>query len=98
MFGLDKLKDLKKNAEAVKSKLEQMEVEGSAGNNLVVVTCNGAREILNMNINESVHRTAEKDVLEKLIVEACNDALQKAEAMATEEMKGIMPNIPGLGL
>lgn len=97
MFGLDKLKDLKKNAEEVKSRLEKIEVTGVAGSDLVKITCNGSRKITGIAIQDSVFRTADRDVLEKLIMEAANDALHQADKVAESEMRAIMPNIPGLG-
>ena len=98
MFGLDKLKKIKKNAEEVKARLERIEVTGVAGNDLVKVRCNGSRKLTHLEIQDSVFRTADKDVLERLILEASNDALHQAEKLAEAEMRAIMPNIPGLGL
>jgi nucleoid-associated protein EbfC len=98
MFGLDKLKDFKKNAEEAKQRLENISVEGHSGNNLVKVKCSGSRKILAIQIDERVHQTAEKEQLEKLIIEACNDALQQADNLTETEMRSIMPNIPGLGI
>jgi len=44
----------------------------------------------------------EKDMLEDLVTAATNKALEKAGAMAQEEMQkvtgGMLPNIPGLNL
>lgn len=98
MFGLDKLKDFKKNAEEVKDRLDSISVEGLAGNGMVKVICTGGRQIVKVEIDDRVHRTAEKEQLEKLILEASNDALRQADKIAESEMKSIMPNIPGLGL
>jgi nucleoid-associated protein EbfC len=98
MFGLDKLKDFKKNAQEVKDRLEGIIVEGHAGNNMVTVKCTGARQISEITIDDRVHRTAEKEQLEKLLIEACNNALANADTIAQSEMQGIMPNIPGLGI
>lgn len=96
MFGLDKLKDLKKNAEEMKARLESITVEGVAGSGMVKISCSGGRQIKSVFIDERVHRTAEKEQLEKLILEACNDALRQADKLAEVEMRQIMPNIPGL--
>jgi DNA-binding protein YbaB len=44
----------------------------------------------------------EKDLLEDLVVAATNQALEKAAALAQEEMQkatsGMLPNIPGLNI
>ncbi|MBI1307830.1 MAG: YbaB/EbfC family nucleoid-associated protein [Bacteroidetes bacterium] len=98
MFGLDKFKDLRKNAEETKARLEKIEVDGYAGNKLVKVTCTGNRKISAVEIDERVFRTADKDQMEKLILEATNAALHEADKIMESEMRAIMPNIPGLGL
>jgi len=98
MFGLDKIKDLKKNAEAAKQRLETITVEGVAGSNLVKVVSTASKRIVSVDISDSVLRTALKEDVDKLVLEAINDALHQAENVATAEMKDILPNIPGLGL
>ncbi len=98
MFGLDKLKDFKKNAEEAKQRLESITVEGVAGSDLVKVTCTASKRIVSVDISESVLRTALKPDVDKLVLEAVADALAQADRFTESEMKDIMPNIPGLGL
>ncbi len=98
MFGLDKLKDFKKNAEEAKQRLDSITVEGVAGSDLVKVVCTASKKIVSVDINESVLRTALKPDIDKLVLEAINDAMNQAERVTESEMKGILPNIPGLGI
>ena len=98
MFGLDKLKDFKKNAEEAKERLESITVEGIAGADLVKVVCTASKKVVSADVNESVLRTGVKSDIDKLILEAMNNALAQAERVTESEMKGIMPNIPGLGI
>lgn len=98
MFGLDKLKDFKKNAEEAKQRLDSITVEGIAGSDLVRVVCTASKRILSVDINESVLRTGLKPDIDKLVLEAINDALSQADRVTESEMKGILPNIPGLGI
>ncbi|MFT5511757.1 MAG: DNA-binding YbaB/EbfC family protein [Bacteroidia bacterium] len=98
MFGLDKLKDFKKNAEEAKQRLESITVEGVAGSDLVKVVCTASKRVISVDISESLLRTGLKQDIDKLIAEAMNDALNQAERVTESEMKGIMPNIPGLGI
>ena len=98
MFGLDKLKDFKKNAEEAKARLESITVEGVAGSDLVKVVCTASKRIISVDVSESLIRTGLKADIDRLIAEAMNDALSQAERVTESEMKGIMPNIPGLGL
>lgn len=98
MFGLDKLKDFKKNAEEAKQRLDSITVEGVAGSDLVKVVCSASKKIVSVDVSESLLRTGLKEDIDKLIAEAMNDALNKAERVTESEMKGILPNIPGLGI
>jgi DNA-binding YbaB/EbfC family protein len=97
MFGLDKLKDFKKNAEEAKQRLDTITVEGVAGSDLVRVVATASKQIVSVDISESVLRTALKPDIDKLVKEAVTDALNQAERVAESEMRNIMPNIPGLG-
>ncbi|MCB9262333.1 MAG: YbaB/EbfC family nucleoid-associated protein [Flavobacteriales bacterium] len=96
MFGLDKLKDFKKNAEEAKARLDSITVDGVAGSNLVTVTCTASKKVVNIDISETVLRTATKQDAEKLILEAINNAMLQADRVAESEMRSILPNIPGL--
>ncbi|MBO6517834.1 MAG: YbaB/EbfC family nucleoid-associated protein [Bacteroidia bacterium] len=98
MFGLDKLKDFKKNAEEAKARLDSITVEGVAGADLVKVVCTASKKVVSVDINESVLRTGLKPDIDKLVAEAMNNALAQAESVTESEMRGILPNIPGLGL
>jgi hypothetical protein len=67
---------------------------------MVKVTANGKQQITAISIEAEVVNAEEKDVLEDLVIAATNQALEKASAMAQEEMKkatnGMVPNIPGM--
>ena len=98
MFGLDKLKDFKKNAEEAKARLDSITVEGTSGADLVRVTCTASKKIIAVDISEAVIRTALKTDIDRMVKEAMIDALSQADKVTESEMRGIMPNIPGLGL
>ena len=75
-------------------------VAGDAGGGMVRVTVNGKQQILKVEIARDVVNPEEKDMLEDLVLTATNQALEKAGALAQEEIKkvtgGALPNIPGL--
>ena len=78
----------KKMAEA-QDKLNDIEVEGMSGGGLVKVTATAKGVFKKINIDDSLLKSEEKDILEDLITAAINDAKQKGELAAQEEMKSI---------
>lgn len=99
MFG--KIKDLmeaKGKAEEMRKKLETMNVTGESYNAEVVVTATGGRKIIKIDINQGVLNVRGKQEIDHLVLTAVNNALEKADRLMAEEMKNIMPNIPGLGI
>ena len=82
-----------KMAEA-QEKLNSIEVEGISGGGLVKVIATAKGEIKKVTIDESIIKPEEKEITEDLIVAAVNDAKQKGEAAAQEEMKSVTGGIP----
>lgn len=99
MFGkIKELMEAKAKAEEMKKRLESQLVTGESYNGEVVVTATGGRRITNIQINESIMNVRSKQEVENLILTAVNNALDQADRIMAEEMKAIMPNIPGLNL
>ena len=89
----------------VQDELEQKTVEGVAGGGMVTAVANGKQEILSIKIEPEVVDPDDIEMLEDLIVAAVNQARERAQELADEEMKkiagGMMPQlgefkIPGL--
>ena len=66
--------------------LNEQVFEGTAGGGMVKVTVNGQREILNVNLDESVVDPEDIEMLQDLIVIATNDALKKVEDTTSSTM------------
>jgi nucleoid-associated protein EbfC len=85
----------------MQAKVAQQEVSGQSGAGMVKVTMTGAGEMRQVKIDPSLVSPEEVEVLEDLIVAACNDARTKAdEAMkkAMAELAGGMGLPPGMKL
>jgi len=90
----------KKMADA-QEKLNLIEVEGVSGGGMVKVVSTAKGEIKRISVDDSLMKQEEKEITEDLIVAAVNDAKQKGEAAAQEEMKNISGGIslpPGMKL
>ncbi|MBO6760299.1 MAG: YbaB/EbfC family nucleoid-associated protein, partial [Roseivirga sp.] len=63
---------------------------------------NGKKSVISIDIDESLLSKDDKEMLQDLTVAAINNAMEKADARAKEEIKkstdGLMPNIPGMDL
>lgn len=97
MFGLDKLKQVQKKAAEMKERLSAIIVEGRSSDGKVTVEANGNRDILSVDIDRAILHVREKEVIDRLVLEAIQDAMQKAQDASESQIKGMMPNIPGLG-
>lgn len=93
------ISELQKNLEKAMSELENMSVTGDAGGGMVKVTANGKREILNVEMEPELLKSQDKQMIEDLVTAAVNNALQKAEKMATDHLGasagGLLTMLPG---
>lgn len=95
------VQDMQTKMADMQNRLGDVEVTGTAGNGLVVVTMTGKAEMRKVKIDPKLIDPAEADMLEDMIVAACNDAKQKVEAMIageTEKMMGGLKLPPGVKL
>ena len=86
----------------VQAKLEHTIVEGSAGGGAVLVKMNGKKVVLKITIDPSAAATqgsADIEMLQDLIVAACNDAGRRADEAMRSNLSGILGGLdlpPGL--
>ena len=87
----------KKMAE-IQEELKNLEIEGSSGGGMVRVVVNGKKDIISINIDDSV-LAEDKEMVEDLVLSAIKQAMEYAEKKSQDMMKsatgGMMPNIPG---
>lgn len=82
-------------------KLDNIEVEGSAGGGVVKVRCTAKGRMLGVQIDDSLMVATEKQMLEDLITAAFNDARDKADRVSNEQMKEMQGSLglpPGFKL
>lgn len=95
------MKQVKKMQEQMLKAQEELgnkTIEGTAGGGVVNVTMNGHKKLLNVTIKPEAVDPEDVEMLQDLVLTAVNDALTKADELATQDMgrfTGGM-NIPGL--
>ncbi len=93
--------ELKSKMEAMQAELDRIEVEGSAGGGLVTLKLSGKGELRAAQVDDSLCKPDQKEILQDLIVAAHADARRKLEALLAERMQSLtggLPVPPGLKL
>jgi DNA-binding YbaB/EbfC family protein len=93
--------ELKSKMEAMQAELERMEVEGAAGGGFVTLKLSGKGEIKAANVDESLLKPDQREIVEDLIVAAHADARRKLETLLQERMQALTGGLslpPGLKL
>lgn len=85
MFG--KVMEMQQKMAEAQAALEGMSVEAEAGGGMVKVTASGDQRIKAIKIEQAVVDPDDMEMLEDLIIAGVNKALDKASALAQEEMK-----------
>lgn len=102
MKMMGKVKEMQAKMKEAQDKLEYIQETGEAGAGMVKATVNGKKQVLSVDIDESLMTKEDKETVQDLTVAAINKALEKADVSAKEEIRksteGIMPNIPGMDL
>jgi DNA-binding YbaB/EbfC family protein len=92
---------LQAKMQELQAELDSIEVEGTAGGDLVKVRLTAKGELRGLSVDASLWKAEEREVAEDLIVAAHADARRKAEVLLQDKMKqltGGMALPPGLKL
>jgi nucleoid-associated protein EbfC len=85
---------------AMQEEIAKRKVDATAGGGMVTVEVNGKQEILSIKIDPEVINTDDAQMLEDLVLAACNEALRKSRELVQQELGKLTGGmkIPGLGL
>ncbi len=92
---MKKAQEMQKKMQEIQDSLSNLKVEGTSGGGIVKIIMNCKNEVKKIDIDPSIIKNDEKEVMEDLIIAALNDAKSKAEEKSQEEMKKLTG---GLGL
>lgn len=87
-----------KQMEDMQKELENKNFEASVGGGAVVAIANGKRQLVEVKIKPEVVDPDDVEMLQDLVISACNEALKKAEDETSNEMGKLTGglNMPGL--
>ena len=84
----------------MQEEIGKREVEATAGGGMVTVKCNGKQELLSIKLDPEVINKDDAQMLEDLVLAACNEALRKSRELVQQELGKLTGGlkIPGLGM
>ena len=90
--------ELKSKLEKTQKELAKMKVEAESGNGSIKVTANGQQKILSIKISPDVIDPNKADQMEKLVLKAVTDALDKSKKLADKHLGKLTGGIkiPGI--
>lgn len=93
-FGnlMQKAQKMQENMKKIQQKMKSIIVKGESGAGLVKITLNGEHHCKTVEIDPSLFKEDEKEVIEDLIIAAFNDASRKIK----EEQKKKMTELSGI--
>ena len=87
---------LQRQMEEQAKEFESMEFEASAGGGAVTVVVSGKKEITKVSLDKDVVDPYDVEMLEDLIMAACNEALRKMEEYNKNNMSKLTGGLGGL--
>jgi len=85
---------------ALQEEVGKRKVEATAGGGMVTVEANGKQELTAVKIDPEVINKDDAQMLEDLVLAACNEALRKSRELVQQELGKLTGGlkIPGLGM
>ena len=95
---IGKALELKSRLDKAQKELAKMVVEGQSGKGAVRVTASGQQKILSITISPEVIDPDKADHLEKLVLKAVSEALDKSKKLAAKHLSKLTGGfkIPGI--
>ena len=92
------LKQVRQFQEQLQKQLDELVVEAAAGGGMVSVKMNGQKQLHEVHIDPEVFASRDVEMLQDLILVACNEASRKVDEQLSSQMGSLAGglNIPGL--
>ena len=92
---MQQARKMQEQMEKAQQELENAEVVGKAGGDMVQITMTGKKELKSVKLNKNAVDPGDVEMLEDLLVVAFNDAIAKADELSKDKM-GAMGGLGGL--
>jgi nucleoid-associated protein EbfC len=97
-----KMKEVQARLKEAQENLVHVKATGESGGGMVKAIVNGKKQLVSLEVDPTLIKPEDKDIMQDLIVAAVNKASEEAEALAKEALRksteGLLPNIPGMDL
>ncbi|PIT70793.1 YbaB/EbfC family nucleoid-associated protein [Bartonella tribocorum] len=94
MSMMKKAKEMQEKMQKIQVEVANLQDTGAAGGDLVNITLNGRNIITAIQIDPSLLKPEEAEILEDLIITAYNEARTKIEIAIEEKTKSITAGLP----
>ncbi|MBB5073393.1 hypothetical protein HNQ69_000514 [Bartonella callosciuri] len=94
MNMMKKAKEMQEKMQQIQEEISSLQAVGTAGGGLVNVTLNGKNIITAIQIDPSLLKPEEIEILEDLIMAAYNEARTKIEVAIEEKTKSVAKGLP----
>lgn len=101
MQMMAKAQQFKGKMQELQQRVQDTDIDGSAGNGLVKCRVNGKFELKMLKIDSSIIKADDAEMMEDLVIAAVNDARARAEKLMSDETAKLMKDMglpPNLGL
>ncbi len=90
---------LQQQMEKLQEEVARKKVEATAGGGMITVEANGRQELVSIKVDPEVVNRDDVQMLEDLVLAACNEALRKSREMVQQELGKLTGGlkIPGMG-
>jgi len=97
-FNLRQIQELQAKMIKAQEELGNTNVEVTAGGGAIKIVVNGHQQFQSISISPEVVNPEDVDFLQDLVLAACNEAVQKSQEMAAQNMSKLTGGlkIPGL--
>ena len=92
---MQQARKMQEQMEKAQQELENAEVVGKAGGDMVQITMTGKKELKSVKLNKNAVDPDDVEMLEDLLVVAFNDAIAQADELSKDKM-GAMGGLGGL--